>query len=447
VSFRVCLSWIAALVVGVALVASTALVVLTSMLHRSTEALGSALESVRIAEELEIDLLVHSRAVDPLLRQVLGTDLKERLALAERFVTTEEEAVALHTATGLLDALLESNSPQSTEIYAPALGAIEQLVAINVRHARFAQEHARRLDNLANVLGTIAAALLLTAVALVMWWLRARAFRPLWSITQAMQAFARGDRGARAAEVGLAEFRDVAQQFNDMASALDAQRRAQMTFLGGVVHDLRNPLMVLRLSVSAFDSPEPLTVTRMRHVVERISRQTTHLERMLGDLMDVARIEAGELEIKPARCDLRDIARGVAGVFEDHSPKHPIELTVPEEAALARCDSLRLEQALVNLVSNAIKYSPDGGPIGIRVSVADTEIVVSVSDHGIGIAEDDLRRLFAPFTRVGPSKEHIPGSGLGLYIVQKIARAHGGRVSVDSAPGRGSTFQLHLPRA
>nr|WP_276604972.1 ATP-binding protein [Nannocystis sp. RBIL2] len=98
------------------------------------------------------------------------------------------------------------------------------------------------------------------------------------------------------------------------------------------------------------------------------------------------------------------------------------------------------------MISNAVKYSPQGGPVGIAVNATDELATVAVRDHGIGMSEAEVRRIFEPFSRVGLSRDAIPGVGLGLHVVLQLVRAHGGTVDVDSAPGRGSTFRVHLPR-
>lgn len=447
---RTILSWITALVVGVALIVSAALVLLTTFLNRTSESLAAAVESVRLAEGIEIDLLLHSRATDPLVRQDIAGDLRAKLTDAGQYVTTAAEAGVLRHAVVAVDAYLGATADDAPEDLLEdrrdaAYAAIQRLVDVNVAQAQEAQASARRWDRLANAIGITAAALLLLVATLLLWWLRTRAFRPLWDITRAMEGFGAGDLDARAAESGPAELREVARRFNQMASALAAQRRAQMTFLGGVAHDLRNPLTALRMAVSSIDRDAPPLDGRARATMGVVARQTTALERMVGDFLDIARIEAGELELHMDVQDLRELAQAVTEQFRGWSPRHPIELSLPDAPVPIRGDALRVEQAITNLVSNAIKYSPDGGPVEIAVSSGEGEAVLAVTDRGVGMLPEDRRKIFEPFTRVGLSRESIPGAGLGLYIVQKIVHAHGGRVEVDTAPGRGSTFRLRLP--
>jgi signal transduction histidine kinase len=112
---------------------------------------------------------------------------------------------------------------------------------------------------------------------------------------------------------------------------------------------------------------------------------------------------------------------------------------------ILRCDPLRIEQVVTNLTSNAIKYSPRGGAVDLVLQRNHHEVITTVTDHGVGMTEEDSRRLFEPFRRVGLSAETAPGVGLGLYVAKRIVEAHQGRVEVESKPGQGSTFRVYLP--
>jgi signal transduction histidine kinase len=126
--------------------------------------------------------------------------------------------------------------------------------------------------------------------------------------------------------------------------------------------------------------------------------------------------------------------------------KHQIRVTCPERPVRVRVDAERVKTIIANLISNAIKYSPAGGPIECELVNRGGIARVTVTDSGVGIAKEDLPILFTRFGRVStPQTVHLPGTGLGLYLGRQLARLHGGEITVDSAPGRGSTFTLHLP--
>jgi signal transduction histidine kinase len=243
-------------------------------------------------------------------------------------------------------------------------------------------------------------------------------------------------------EEGPVEVRQMGVRFNEMASALERQRAAQIAFLGGVAHDLRNPLSTVRMSVESIpprpEAARPLAI---------LKRQVARLDRMIGDFLDMSSIESGRLELRLARRDARELVQNTVEQFQAISPGRHIELSLPGDEVALVCDGLRIEQVTANLVSNALKYSPADAPVRVSLERAGGEARLVVADHGLGIAEEDQRRLFEPFRRVGLSAESIPGVGRGLFIVRQIVEGHGGGLSLTSAPGRGSTFRVHLPLA
>ncbi|PCC68994.1 Signal transduction histidine kinase [Nannocystis exedens] len=446
------LSWAVTLVVlGAALTVTAALLLLTHYIHQTNNSLAASVESVRLAREIELllDLLAQVGPHDQTVRHLRG-DLRETVQQAGHYVVTAHEAAALLEAANRIDLYLNASREhriapgELTRLRAAALDATDRFVAVNVAQSLAAREQADHWDRLANRIGLGCGAFLLTAAALLAWWLRTRAFRPLIGLAATMEAFARGRRDLRADEVGPHELREIAGRFNAMADVLAAQRAAQMTFLGGVAHDLKNPLAALRLALAA-QARDPESAVRTRRTLDIVARQTSHLERMVGDFIDIARIEAGKLELRPVDSDLRELVRESAALFDGY-PRHQLALDLPPEPTLVRCDPLRVTQIVVNLISNAVKYSPEGGPVEISVTATADLATVAVRDHGVGMSEAEVRRIFEPFSRVGLSRDAIPGVGLGLHVLLQLVQAHGGAVDVDSAPGRGSTFRVHLPR-
>jgi signal transduction histidine kinase len=442
----------AMLVIGLLAVAvSIVLVVLTNRLHTASQSLADTVESVRLANEAEIDLLLHGRTEDSIARRGLEVDLRRTLADLRPFVATSAEADALRNVSDRVERYFQAShadgiAPRIAEKRLDAAyEALDGLVEINVAHARSARELVARWDSLANGVG-LGVALSIALLSLwFLWWLRARGFRPIFGLLGSMERFGRGDRDVRADETGPSELYELARRFNEMAEALSTQRQVQMSFLGGVVHDLRNPLAALKLTVMSAQheggvSPD----VKLLRIGERAERQIARMERMLGDLLDTVRIEAGKLELKPDWRDAREFIREIRSAFEMTSPKHELVVSVPEEPVWIRCDPLRVEQVLTNLVSNAIKFSPEGGRVAIALRREESEAIFSVTDSGIGISEEDQRRLFEPFGRVGRAKNAIPGVGLGLFVVREIVAAHGGRVEVRSAMGRGTEFRVRL---
>jgi signal transduction histidine kinase len=253
-----------------------------------------------------------------------------------------------------------------------------------------------------------------------------------------MRDFASGDRSARAPERGSAELRSIASQFNAMADSLARQRENQLAFLAGVAHDLRNPLSVLKMSTTA-SVPDRLAILAI------IQRQVDHLDRMIGDLLDASRIEAGQLELRLEQQDARNLVKDVHDLFRDVSPAHRLSVTVPDKPVILFCDALRIGQVLNNLVSNAIKYSPNGGNVEIVLQDLDDAALISVTDQGLGISSSQRQDIFEPFNRARLTKDQIPGIGLGLSVARRIVQAHNGSLELQSELGKGTTFYVRLP--
>lgn len=436
-----------------AVLAAASLVVLTTYLHRVASDLRANVESVRHVEEAQVDLLMHDRAVDPLVRVDLERSIRRRLRLAREHVTSADERRALAEAEEQLEAYLErAGAPKGPAGgglgLERAFGALDELIDVNLAEARAAEAQAARWDRIGNALGTSVAAVLLIGVPASILWLRARAFRPILQIAAAMQRFASGEKEARAPESGPEELRSLAGRFNEMASSLGEQHERQMAFLAGVAHDLRNPLSALKMStwVGRPGAP-PLEEAQIGKVMALVRRQVDRLDRMVGDFLDVSRIEAGQLELVTGEHDARELARAAVDLYRGTSSAHDLRLEAPDEPLMLRGDAARIEQVLNNLVSNAIKYSPGGGEVRLRVGREAGWIVFAVRDAGVGISIEEQRRLFEPFRRTGALKSAVPGVGLGLFVVRRIVEAHGGKIDVKSAPGKGSTFEVRLPDA
>jgi len=180
-----------------------------------------------------------------------------------------------------------------------------------------------------------------------------------------------------------------------------------------------------------------------------IARQADRLNAIVEDLLTLARIEQGEGReaIELRRGLLQPVLKAATETCSAKAAEKQIRLDVSmQEASQARINPPLLEQAVVNLLDNAIKYSPIGSSARLTVSQADGEITIEVSDDGPGIAAEHLPRLFERFYRTDKARSReVGGTGLGLSIVKHVAQAHGGHVTVDSAPGRGSRFRIHLP--
>jgi PAS domain S-box-containing protein len=217
--------------------------------------------------------------------------------------------------------------------------------------------------------------------------------------------------------------------------------RLQREFLALASHELKNPLS----AISGFAQLLQRRGTYDERLIGRIVSQAAHMDRLLDDLLDVARLETGRLEIVAAPMDLVEIVRSCTEQAQIRADRHTVRL----EAGTARLDGVwdsdRVRQVLDNLLSNAIKYSPTGGEVVVRVEVVKQEARVSVQDSGVGIPAEALDQIFTRFYRTDDAAAGPAGFGIGLYVARSIVELHGGRIAVASYPGHGSTFSFTLP--
>lgn len=469
-SLRAFFSTVVGGLVLLTVVSATLLVVLTTALERMTSTLSESLEGVRQAEELEVDLLIHSRLLtspgapmvsDPARGRSppqIEADLRIQLLEMHANASTQEERqtvtdvqrqvlaylAAQHAPLGPGVTQGQHDASAMTSLDA-ALRSLERLIEINVDQGQEARQNAAHWSEMADLLGLVLGLLVLATLGLVVFWLRSFALRPVTELRSAMAGFGRGGRHLRAPEEGPLEIRDMARTFNEMADSLTHQQEQRLAFLAGVAHDLRNPLSALKLSTALTGRGEP-SPERMQRTLSLVRRQVERLDRMVGDLLDATRIEAGKLELQPEVRDTRELARSVVELYQSSDSGHTLELVVPDTAVLVRADPARLEQVLTNLVSNALKYSPSGSRVEVSVRGDAGHAVLSVEDQGIGMSPEELQGLFIPFQRAGSAKQRAPGVGLGLSVSRRIIEAHGGHIEVESQPGRGSVFRVYLAR-
>jgi signal transduction histidine kinase len=231
------------------------------------------------------------------------------------------------------------------------------------------------------------------------------------------------------------------------AAALQALRLRD-DFLSVAGHELKNPLnaLQLQLRILARKAREHQLSDSLAERAERVARTGERLGLLIEDLLDVSRITAGQLQLQYSEVDLTAMAREVLSRMEEELSRSGCKASLEAERPVMGCwDRLRLEQVLMNLLSNACKYG-QGQPIQVRVEAAPGLARLSVRDEGYGIAPEDQERIFQRFQRAEATR-HIQGLGLGLWICRQIAEAHGGTLRVESAPGKGSTFILELPHA
>lgn len=435
------------LLVGlVALAASLSLIVLTSYLQTAASTIGAAVEGVHQGEAAQLELILHQRARDPARRMEIEGRLRRALHEARASVSTDVEARSLAIVDDRVSAYLSAPTGDDLEEHDAAVSALEDFIRGNVSDAQAASATAVRLRRVGARLGVVSAALLPVIALVGVWWLRSRVILPLFAIVDAIRRFTHGSSETRLEERGPVELRTIAACFNEMANRLAERRNAQLAFMGGVAHDLRNPLSSMKLAAGAFDPERPLpSEERVRNFARLVSRQTERLHRMLGDLLDASRIESGALEVVRSSGDLREVVRGAVDLFEGTSSDHTLRLEIPDGPVFVECDGPRIEQVVTNLVSNAIKYSPQGGQVVVGLRRECDGAVIDVIDGGLGIPPGDEERVFEPFRRAARVRDDIPGVGLGLSVSRRIVQAHEGSIVPIRRPEGGTIFRVRLP--
>ncbi|WP_437909665.1 ATP-binding protein [Sorangium sp. So ce327] len=466
-----------ALMAVLLLLSAAGMGLLTTFVHRTALLIDDSVESVRLAMDLQQQMTQYNRLSNLALasaerapasakdaRPALGAIVagaERRLVEVRKYVGGREEELLLHEVEQRMHdyfasqgALLERGVTPGEAIRTAgplldaAMTSLEDFVDQNRRQAQAAMRQAVAWDTTANVLSIGVS--LFAAIAIVASLVALERFihSPLSELERAIERFARGDKTARARATGPAELRSIAGVFNRMADTLVCQEENQLTFIAGVAHDLRNPLTALQMKVGRFDPTGPApTAEHARRANDLVARQVARMDRLVGDLLDATRIHAGRIELKLEACDLRELAREAAELFQPLSSAHEIIVSSAAGPVVARCDPSRIAQVLNNLISNAIKYSPQRGEITVSVGEDGDRAFVTVADQGIGIEPEDVERIFEPFRRVGACRELVHGVGLGLWLARRIAEAHGGSLGVSSAPGQGSVFRLELPLA
>lgn len=244
-----------------------------------------------------------------------------------------------------------------------------------------------------------------------------------------------------------ADARAIAESLNTRLDALAASEKEQQQFIADVSHELRTPLTVLRGSLEVA-LEEDRSAEEYREAIGNAILEVRHLTRISQNLLLLTRGESGRVTLSFANLDLGRFAAETVRDLAQAAADREMELDVsaPQLPVYVFADGGRLQQVLHNLIENALQYTDPGGRIHVAVAAAPGEALLSVSDTGIGIPEADVPYVFERFFRSKRSRRANPGgSGLGLSIVRWIVEAHKGRVTVESAVGKGSTFTVHLP--
>ncbi|MCP4714416.1 MAG: PAS domain-containing protein [Deltaproteobacteria bacterium] len=239
--------------------------------------------------------------------------------------------------------------------------------------------------------------------------------------------------------------------FRDISASRELERLRQLDemktdFVSSVSHELRTPLSIIKSYVEAIlNQVDPDNYQVQREFLHVVNSETDRLARLVDDLLDISRIEAGHLELEHENVRIDDIIQQVWRTF-DNSHTNPITIDIPQPLPVLQGDHDKLVRVFVNLLDNAMKFSPANATIHIHAAVKGKYLFCAISDPGTGIARADLPHIFEKFFRSEQARRNeTPGTGLGLSIVKHIIEAHQGKIKVKSTAGKGTTFTLQLP--
>jgi signal transduction histidine kinase len=294
--------------------------------------------------------------------------------------------------------------------------------------------------------------IILVSAGLAGYWLAGTSMRPVERIMDEVEAISDGRSLHRRLAVPVSgdEMARLALTVNGMLARLEQSFASLHRFTADASHELKTPLMVLRAGVERA-LVHPGVPSEILQSLDEVLAQINQMTEMVENLLTLARADEGRAPLAVEDSDLRDLVLDVAetaGILGEEAGVTAVH-SVPETPVRLAVDRHRIREMLLNIVTNAIKYTPQGGTVSLGLEEKDDAVVFTVRDSGIGIAAGDLPHIFERFWRADPARSRTgdrPGIGLGLAITKWIVEAHGGSITVQSRPGRGTLFTIWLPR-
>jgi signal transduction histidine kinase len=223
-----------------------------------------------------------------------------------------------------------------------------------------------------------------------------------------------------------------------------------LKFIDTMSHELKTPLTSIIAAAGLL--AEELETTGQepyKKLIQNIMHNSAILEARLAEVLEMIKTGGGQIKLRLEPVDVKSLLQGVAWQVSPliQSKRQTLTMALADTLPLVEGDGQRLEQAVLNLMTNASKFTPEGGSITLRAGRQNSDLIIAVQDSGIGIPKEEQDKLFKPYSRVAPDRRYYPGLGLGLAVAKQVVELHGGKIWVDSEPGRGSTFAFSLPLA
>lgn len=293
------------------------------------------------------------------------------------------------------------------------------------------------------------AAIISLAVSIIVGFLVSRTFtNPIRRITDTAQQIRDGDLTARTGMRGDDEIDRLGETFDEMATSLERDLRHERRITSDVAHELRTPLMGMQATIEAMQDG---VMDANEENLETVASETRRLARLVQQMLDLSRMENHTTPMRVKKVNVLSFVQHIVSSQQQLFGKRNLELRFNDEtqgrSVTIDIDPDMITEAVINIMSNAMRYTPEGGWVVVAVSGDRHEVLISVSDTGIGIAKEDLSRIFNRFWRADASRAREAGGlGVGLSLTKQIVERHGGYISVDSELGKGTTFTIHLPR-
>jgi signal transduction histidine kinase len=237
------------------------------------------------------------------------------------------------------------------------------------------------------------------------------------------------------------------KEIQEKSQQLEIASRHKSEFLANMSHELRTPLnAIIGFSEVLLQGIFGDVNEKQREYLADVLGSGQHLLSLINDILDLSKIEAGRMDLELTTFAIREALESGLTIVRDRAARHGIQLstTVASDVGTIEADERKVKQILYNLLSNAVKFTPDGGRVAISVRVENGDVRIEVRDTGIGVAPDDQERIFEEFRQVGRERSR-EGTGLGLTLTKRFVELHGGRIWLESTPGKGSTFTFILP--